>query len=547
MDPNDLNRYGVYQIYPISFQDSNHDGKGDLRGILSRLDYLKSIGVHTIWLSPIYASPMTDMGYDISDYKAINPMFGTMDDFDALMAETKKRGMNVLMDLVINHTSDQHPWFQEALKNPDSKYRDFYYFRRGVKGSYPNNWTSSFTGPAWTKVPKEKDLYYLHIFGEHQPDLNFHSETLIQEIESILRFWLEKGVAGFRCDVISCIYKESLEDGKRHLPGTPVGSEHYIATEGCHRILQRFRKDVLDSYHAVLIGECLGATIENIPPFLANHELDTFFSFEHANLNQKKAKELCSYSAFRKVILKWQTQVVNNGVYLENHDQHRSINKYLVPGYEKIGAKMLLTMIYTLKGVPFAFEGEEIGAVDYPKGSFGVQDSKDIVTTSVFKLATQKYHMPKPTAEILALHFGRDSSRAPMAFNGNEGHGFTDNSVTPWQKFNPTSDSINVENEEGDSDSVLTFYRKIVSMHQELEPLWRGEIRFVESKKKILGYTRTYNGKSLLVLLNLTPSTVKVRKVLRDFELTSLLLDNYDILGPSDRMRPYEAKILELK
>lgn len=545
METDILRSHAVYQIYPISFCDSNKDGKGDLKGIISKLDYLQKIGIHLLWLSPIYESPMADMGYDISDYRKINPMFGTMEDFDTLLAEAKKRDIRIIMDLVVNHTSNQHRWFKEALADPNSKYRDYYYFRKGKEGKLPNNWMSTFQGPAWEKVNGEDDTYYLHIFTKEQPDLNWHSEDLIKDVESILSFWLDKGVFGFRCDVISGIYKESLEDGKKTKHGQNQGSEHYIATPGCHKILQRLRKEVIDPHHGILIGECMGATLENIPPFIATKELDTFFSFDHVNLGSSSLKELCDVKKFKKIVMDWQTKVENNGVYLENHDQHRSVNKLIEPGYEKAGSKMLLTMIYTLKGMPFIYQGQELGAMNYPAGYFTMEETNDVVVRNVYKMM-MGLHVPEGYAKKFALKCGRDDARAPMAFNGSKGYGFSDPSVTPWQKYNPLCSSLNVEDEEKDPDSTLSYFEKINPLRENNPVLCFGDIQFLKTKGKLMAYTRTYNGKSILVLLNLSKKQMKLKRSIKEYGRLTPLIDNYSSLPTADILRPYEARVLEI-
>ena len=431
MERNLLKEKGVYQIYPISFKDSNNDGKGDIKGIISKLDYLTSIGIEIIWLSPIYLSPMLDMGYDVSDYKKINPLFGSMDDFDLLMKETKKRNMKVIMDLVVNHTSSEHYWFKEAISNPKSKYREYYYFNEGKEGGYPNNWTSTFTGPAWEKVEGEENMYYLHLYSKYQPDLNFHSEALIKEVESILEFWFQKGVYGFRCDVISSFYKESLEDGKKVSIAKPVGLEHYIGVKKNLEIIQRLRKNVVDKYNGVLIGEFSFATTGNVPPYVDSGALETFFSFDHVDMIQTSLfKRFVNPKVLKRILIDWQTKVNNNGVYFENHDQNRVIGKYVKEKFQNEGSKLFLGLVYSLKGIPFIYQGQELGSYNYPKGYFKFEETNDICAKMIFK-SLKKIIPFKFLRKKFAMHISRDNERAPMAFDKSESFGFTSSWVKP--------------------------------------------------------------------------------------------------------------------
>ena len=539
MDRNLLKEKGVYQIYPISFKDSNNDGKGDIKGIISKLDYLESIGIEIIWLSPIYLSPMLDMGYDVSDYKKINPIFGTMEDFDNLMKETKKRHMKVIMDLVVNHTSSEHYWFKEALSNPKSKYRKYYYFRKGKKGEYPNNWTSTFTGPAWEKVEGEDDMYYLHIYSKYQPDLDFHSEELIQEVESILSFWFEKGVYGFRCDVVSSFYKESLEDGKKTSIDKPIGLEHYIGVKKNQEILLRLRKNVVDKYNGVLIGEFSFATTENVPPYIDNHILDTFFSFDHVNMNQIALfKKYVNPKVLKRTLIDWQSKVENNGVYFENHDQNRVIGKYVKEKYQNVGSKLFLTLVYTLKGIPFIYQGQELGSYNYPKGYMKFEETNDICAKMIFE-SVKRIIPIKSLRKKFAMHISRDNERAPMAFDSSESFGFTSNWVKPWQKYNPLSVRANVQDEEKDEDSPLNFFKKLINIRKTNKILSYGDISFYPTKGDVLLYVREYEKKKILVQANLSSCNRNISKDIKDFNIKDTLISNYSDI--KEYLRPYEV------
>lgn len=538
----------TYQIYPISFKDSNDDGIGDINGIISKLDYLNDLGVKTIWLSPIYASPMYDMGYDISDYYSINPKFGTMEDFNRLLLECKKRDMKVIMDLVVNHTSIQHKWFQEALKNKKSKYRDYYIFKEGKgknKKLPPNNWQSSFLGSAWSELEDEKGMYFLHLFTDKQPDLNWHNEEVIKEVINIMNFYLDKGVFGFRCDVISCIYKESLEDGYKRKLGDPIGQEHYISTAGCHSILKRLRKEAIDPHNGVLIGELYGVKSNDIQPFLED-ELDTFFSFDHVTINQNKVRgEYVSAKRFKYELIKWQLSNDSNGMYLENHDQRRSINKFIKEGYEDVGSKMLLTLIYTLKGYPFIYQGEEIGSKNYPIHEFKIEDSNDIVTKQVYTLA-RSFYLPKFICEKIARHNGRDDSRAPMSFSSKEGYGFASKDIKPWQKFNSLNSIINVESQINDKNSTLNFTKQIIKFRKDNKVLSYGDISFIDTQAKVLAFYRSLEDSKLLVLLNLNYKIEKINKDLKKHIVKeNILLNNISSIN-QDYLYPYQAIIIKI-
>jgi oligo-1,6-glucosidase len=548
MDKGLLAENAVYQIYPISYKDSNGDGKGDLKGIISKLDYLQSIGIHLIWLSPIYMSPMFDMGYDISDYKKVNPIFGTMEDFDTLIAEAKKRNIRIIMDLVVNHTSSEHPWFKAALADPTSPYRDYYIFREG-KGKnhseYPNNWTSSFLGPAWSEVPNEKGMFYLHIFTDKQPDLNWHNPAVLKEVEDILSFWMDKGVYGFRCDVITYIYKDSLEDGINKGGFAPRGSEHYVATQGCHAILKQLRKDVVEPHHGVLIGEASDVTLQTGPKFLDN-ELDCFFQFEIANLDVSLLGTHFVPKHFKDVITRWQEGLDWNANYFENHDQRRTIGRYVKEGPHAIaGSTMLLTLLFALRGTPFIYMGEELGARNYPF-LLSRDETRDVVTHYVYDIARKK-HFPKKWALRISQRCGRDNERAPMAFSSEDGYGFSEPGVTPWQVYNPLGKEFNVANEEKDPDSTLTYFKKINAFRAVNPVLSYGDFKAVPTTKNVFAFTRSYQDTTLLILLNLRDKEQKISQNIEAMGIENVLLSNQEGSLSETKLLPYEARILKLK
>ena len=545
-----LKEHAVYQIYPISFCDSNGDGYGDLNGITSKLDYLKDIGIHTIWLSPVYMSPMVDFGYDISDYRKINPLFGTMDDFDHLMEETKKRDMMVIMDLVVNHTSDQHAWFKEALKDKNSPYRDYYIFKQGKKDEngkwiYPNNWTSNFTGSAWEEVPNEEGMYYLHLFTKQQPDLNWHNPKVYEEVKDIIEFWMDKGVYGFRCDVISEIYKESYEDGKKGVSlSLPIGIEHYLATDGNHAILKRLQKDVISPRDGVLIGECGGnITIDDGKKFMED-ELDTFFEFEHVDCYKGLFSKKIDLKKFKDALISWGKEISWSGNYLENHDQRRVFSRYVYGKDEDMGAKMLLVLLYTLKGTPFLYMGQEYGAHNYPK-PLKMEECRDIVTQNVYQMA-KGYHLPSFLAKYLAHKFGRDDERAPMAFDSSVGYGFSSKEAMPWQRYNPLCKIYNAEIQSNDKNGILTFFKKINQLREGNEILIHGTIDFslCEKTKNVMMYIREFKGKKILVLINLSNQKRKIDEKILSMG-KELLLSNYESVN--EKLLPYQAAVFSLK
>lgn len=545
-----LKEHAVYQIYPISFCDGNNDGYGDLKGLISKLDYLKDIGMRILWLSPIYESPMVDFGYDISDYEKINPLFGTMEDFDTLMKECEKREMKIIMDLVINHTSDKHRWFQQALKDKNSPYRDYYYFKEGRKDkngnyTYPNNWTSNFLGSAWEEVPDEKGMYYLHIFTKQQPDLNWHNPKVMEEVEKIILFWMKKGVYGFRCDVISEIYKESFEDGNPKTPlGLPIGMEHYLATEGNHEILRRLQKDVIEPNGGVLIGECGGnITIEDGKKFM-NKELDTFFEFDIANCYNNIFSLKINPKKFKQILTEWIKGIDWPGNYIENHDLRRIFSRYVYGKWEDYGAKMFFILQYTLRGTPFFYMGQEYGAHNY-ETPLPLSECKDIVTHNVYKLA-KSLHLPNTVACFAAHKFGRDDERAPMAFNGEKGYGFS--SCKPWQKHTEYCDEYNATSQSKDENGILSFFKKVNSFREENKILTYGTIDFSIDDNKlrdVLIYSRHYQEENLLIILNLTNKKRKLPDCLKKIHSKKLRLSNYN--DTADHLRPYEALVFEYR
>ena len=491
----------VYQIYPRSFQDSNGDGIGDIPGIISRLDEIAELGTKAIWLSPVYVSPQIDNGYDISDYCNIDPIFGTMADMDRLIKEAKKRDIGIVMDLVINHTSDKHEWFQKSRRS-EEPYTGYYIWHKGKDGKekLPNNWTSFFMEDAW-EYDKIREEYYLHLFHKKQPDLNYHNSLVIEEIKKILQFWLDKGIAGFRCDVINVLWKTSLADGKKSVMLT--GLEHYKCQEGNHKILQQLRQEVLDKHSAnagfecFAVGETVMVNLEEAKLLSdkERHELDMVFYFDHLEVDRVfarfvpkkfRAKELL------KRLAKWQHGLDWNALYLENHDQSRIVSHYGddrgAGGHDspwEKSAKLMATLLFTLRGTPFIFQGQEIGMTNFDFS--GLEEVKDIETLNLNRLM-KKLCLPKALRWKWLRLSSRDNSRTPYQWTGECGAGFS--TARPWLGINANHKQLNYAAQKDDPDSVLTYYKKMVSLRASCETLKYGAFQPLLATNSLLMFSR---------------------------------------------------------
>lgn len=525
----------VYQIYPRSFQDTNGDGIGDIQGIISHLDDLKELGVGTIWLSPVYKSPNVDNGYDISDYRAIHPDYGTMADMDQLIAEASKRNLKIIMDLVINHTSDEHPWFQ-ASRDPDSPYRAYYYWREGIDGKAPNNWTSFFAEDCW-EYDAKSNAYYLHLFAKKQPDLNYHNPKVIEEIKDIMRFWLNKGISGFRCDVINIIYKTSLENGRKKMILT--GSEHYISQEGMHVILRSLKRDVLKGFDCFTVGETVFVTPEMGRDLCdaSREELDMIFSFEHMETDQyfvKWFKRRFSPEKFMKTLTKWQNALEWNANYFENHDQPRSVSRFGDDEkYWAESAKMLATLLLTLKGTPFLYQGQEIGMTNFDFST--MEELRDIESFNVDKMA-KGLLLPKKLRFKMMQATSRDNSRTPYQWNREPHAGFT--TGEPWINVNKNYFKINYLEQKANTSSILCYYKKAIKARAENEVLIYGTFEAKRSSGNVYIYQRKLAGELATVILNFGKKTHTV-------SITGkVLLSNYDKEYFNGILLPYEAVVL---
>lgn len=509
----------AYQIYPKSFCDTNGDGIGDLRGIISKLDYLKELGVDIIWLSPIYKSPFVDQGYDISDYYAIAEEFGTMEEFDELLAEAKKRDMYLIMDLVVNHCSDKHEWFQKALANPDGPYADYFYFRKGKNGNPPSNYRSYFGGNCWEPVPGS-DKYYFHMFAKEQPDLNWENPKLREEIYRMINWWLDKGLAGFRIDAIINIKKDlafpDMEpDGDDGLASCWRMVEN---VEGVDALLEDLKNHTFAKKDAFTVGEVFNIGVEDLPDFIGeNGHFSTIFDFSAHMLSDGKhgwydAPKI-SFDAWKKAITDSQMRVQNVGFeanIIENHDEPRGVSRFL-PDYAQNadGAKMLGTVSVLLRGIPFIYQGQEIGMQNARWNS--VDEFDDISTKDQYRMAREA---GLSDAEALAVCsvMSRDNARTPMQWKDAPQAGFT--SGTPWLKVNDNYPVINVEKEEGQLDSVLHYYRKLIALrksgeYRELFTYGKFEPAY-ENADHVMAYYRILQGRRVLVAANFGTDTIEL-------------------------------------
>lgn len=501
----------AYQIYPKSFLDSNGDGIGDLRGIISKLDYLKDLGVDIIWLSPIYKSPFVDQGYDISDYYSIAEEFGTMEEFDELLAEAKKRNMYIIMDLVINHCSDKHEWFQKALADPDGEYADYFYFRKGKDGNPPSNYRSYFGGNCWEPVPGT-DKYYFHMFAKEQPDLNWENPTLRKKLYNMINWWLEKGLAGFRIDAIINIKKDldfpNLEpDGADGLAGCWRMVEN---VEGVGEYLEDLKKNTFEKYDAFTVAEVFNMHKDELSQFIGeNGHFSTIFDFSaHALSNGAHgwydAPDI-NFNDWRKTIINSQLQVQKCGIeanIIENHDEPRGVSRFL-PEYARnpLGTKMLGTVSVLLRGIPFIYQGQEIGMQNAVWND--VKEYNDINTIDQYNLAISAGLSDKKALAVCSK-MSRDNARTPVQWSDSDNAGFT--TGTPWLKVNSNYKDINVQNQENDPDSVLNYYRKLVATRK--SPEYKEVFTYgvfepaYEDTEYVMAYYRVSDNQRILVAAN---------------------------------------------
>ncbi|MCI2257053.1 alpha-glucosidase [Domibacillus sp. PGB-M46] len=551
----------IYQIYPRSFNDSNGDGIGDLKGITEKLGYLQNLGVDVLWLSPVYHSPNDDNGYDISDYQAIMDEFGTMEDWEELIHETHKHGMKMIMDLVVNHSSDEHAWFAESRKSKDNPYRDYYIWRPGKAGEEPNNWSSAFSGSAW-QYDETTDEYYLHIFSKKQPDLNWENPKLRKEIYSMMTWWLDKGIDGFRMDVINFISKvPELPNAPENAAGGGFGwgGKYFMNGPRIHEFLHEMNKEVLSNYDIMTVGEMPGATVEDAKLYTdyEREELNMVFTFEHMDLDSgpegKWDLKPFNLVDLKRILTKWQKGLHDRGwnsLYLNNHDQPRMVSRFgNDTTYRVESAKMLATVLHMLQGTPYIYQGEELGMTNIRFDS--IDDYRDIEILNMYreKVVEQKED-PKKVMQSIYVK-GRDNARTPMQWNDSENAGFS--TGKPWMNVNPNYKEINAEQAVADPDSVYHYYKQLISLRKCHEIIVYGEYDLLfEDHPQIYAFTRSYGGEQLLIVANFTDQELPFAKLEETmFEEYALLIGNYDSRDEKNEstttLRPYEARVYKGK
>ncbi|WP_121610582.1 alpha-glucosidase [Mesobacillus foraminis] len=546
----------AYQVYPRSFMDSNGDGIGDLKGVTSKLDYIKELGIDVIWLSPMYKSPNDDNGYDISDYHDIMEDFGTMEDFNELLEGVHQRGMKLILDLVINHTSDEHPWFIESRSSKDSPKRDWYIWSDGKDGKEPNNWESIFSGPAW-KYDEETEQYFMHIFSARQPDLNWENPEVRSALYDMVNWWLDKGIDGFRVDAISHIKKEpGFPDmpNPRNLEYVPC-FDYMMNVDGIDEFLNEFSNKTIKNYDIMTVGEANGVSLEDADKWVGeeNGYFNMIFQFEFLDLWDKKSRDLVDVNALKKVLTKWQKGLEGRGwnaLFIENHDQPRRVSSWgNDQKYWKESAKMLASLYFLMKGTPFIYQGQEIGMtnVQFPS----IDDYDDVGMVNFYQVETEK---GRPHEEIMKVVWtkGRDNARTPMQWDSTDHAGFTAGTNT-WIGVNPNYSSINVESQLDDPDSILNFYKKLIVLRKENPLFVYGKYELHHhNHPKLFVYTRRMGNKKAIVICNFhgTPTRFKVPASVK-YRSSELLLHNYEGVQKSlprvFTLKPYETRVYLLK
>lgn len=545
----------VYQIYPRSFCDSNGDGIGDLNGITGKLDYLKELGIDVIWLSPVYKSPNDDNGYDISDYQAIMDEFGTMEDFDRMLATAHEKGIKIMMDLVVNHTSDEHKWFIESRKSTDNPYRDYYIWRPAKEdGSLPNNWGSCFSGPAW-EYDKTTDMYFLHLFSKKQPDLNWDNPAVRQDVFDMMNWWLKKGVDGFRMDVISLISKEPGLPDKE--PGINGYATFNVSANGphVHEYLQEMRQKALNNADTITVGECSGVTLEEAKKYARSDEkeLNMVFQFEHMDVDSdKKAGKWTTRKMdlrnLKKILTRWQKglqDIAWNSLYWENHDQPRSVSRFGNDSdeYREISAKMLATCIHMMQGTPYVYQGEELGMTNCP---FNTLDNfRDLESINAFHELTEQGKMTEEDMMAAIGYKGRDNARTPMQWDDSAYAGFS--TANPWIMVNPNYTKINAKDQINREDSVFKYYQKLIKLRHESELIVYGTYDLIlDDDKDIYAYIRTLGDEKLIVYCNFSENTREV-ELPEEFTNGKVLISNYIDAKVNHKitLRPYEAIVIQ--
>lgn len=547
----------VYQIYPRSFKDSNGDGIGDLEGIYEKLDYLAELGIDVIWMSPVYKSPNDDNGYDISDYQDIMDDFGTMDDFDRVLKKAHSLNIKIMMDLVVNHTSDEHKWFIESKKSKDNPYHDYYMWADPDKnGNPPNRWESCFSGSAWEYV-ESVGQFYLHSFSRKQPDLNWDNPKVREEVFKMMTWWCDKGIDGFRMDVISMISKYL------GLPDGPENGNGYTGNTSCdgpniHKYLREMNEKVLSKYRLITVGECPGVNAEQAKKYanIDGSELDMIFQFEHVSGSALKPchhgkwdGEAMTMPELRANFTKWQKDLEGcawNSLFLSNHDQPRCVSRFGNDSeqYRELSAKMLATMTHFQKGTPYVYQGEELGMTNAYMEN--IADYRDIESLNAYKELTTKENIPAKTVMGYIKAVGRDNARTPMQWDASDNGGFT--SGTPWLQVNKNYKTINAAAQVNDPDSVFAYYKKLIALRHTNEVMVNGVYDvLIPDHPQIYAYTRTLGDKQLLVLCNDSDTNAAIPAEIQEkiHAAKNILIQNYKDTDEST-LRPYEAVVYAL-
>lgn len=543
----------VYQIYPRSFQDSNGDGIGDIKGITSRLDYLKELGIDVIWLSPVYQSPNDDNGYDISDYQAIMSEFGTMEDFDEMLAAAHERNLRVVMDLVVNHTSDEHAWFVESKKSRDNPYRDYYIWRDPkADGSAPNNWGSCFGGPAW-EFDGNTGMYYLHLFSKKQPDLNWDNKTVRKSVYDMMNWWCKKGIDGFRMDVISLISKTpAMPDGDSE--GRLYGDYGPYCVSGpkVHEYLREMNREVLSEYDLMTVGETAGVTVEEALKYAGEEsgELNMVFQFDHVDGKGPYGKwtdQKMPLPKLKQILTKWQTGLNGkawNSLFWDNHDQPRAVSRFGDDReqYRELSAKMLATCLHMMRGTPYIYQGEELGMTNCPFDS--LKELRDIESIQSFRQWTESGKVSEEQFWRYIRFIGRDNARTPMQWDDSPQAGFT--TGMPWIKVNPNYKTIHAKEQLNNPDSVYHYYKKLIALRKRHAIIVYGTYELLlPDDDKLFVFKRELKDQQLLVVCNFSGQKVTYR-IPDEFSETELLIANYPerYLSGQAELLPYEAFVL---
>lgn len=544
----------AYQVYPRSFMDSNGDGIGDLQGIISKLDYLKDLGIDVIWICPMYKSPNDDNGYDISDYQDIMDEFGTMEDFTQLLSEVHARGMKLIIDLVINHTSDEHQWFIESKSSKDNPKRDWYVWRDGKDGKEPNNWESIFNGSAW-QLDEESGQYYLHIFSTKQPDLNWENPEVRTALYDMINWWLDQGIDGFRVDAISHIKKDQTFSDMQNDTDQPYihAWEKYMNVDGIQPFLEELKQETFSKYDIMTVGEANGVSVDEIDQWVGevNGKFNMVFQFEHLGLWDAEGKKTLDIKGLKNVLTRWQKGLENNGwnaLFIENHDKARIVSTW---GNDKEywyeSATSIAAMYFFMQGTPFIYQGQEIGMTNVQFAS--IEEYNDVAIKGMYasKMSEGKTH-----EEIMDIIWSssRDNSRTPMQWSAEQNAGFS--SGTPWIGINPNYVEINVENQLKDEQSIYHFYKKMIQLKKSQDVFTYGTYDLLlPDHEFVYAYSRTLGDEQVIVISNLGATSVSVDKMAeRAFEFDNLLLTNKDVQPHeamhSFEMAPFETRIYKM-